>query len=493
MGDLWVITFEHWPHLLGVGAILAALASLAHVLIHKRSAQATLAWAGLIALVPLFGALFYLLFGINRIRRAGAKLRDRRQRKRPDQEDPFERDFEQAHSASLITRLAPPFGLLDGQRALVERVTGLPLLGGNAIEFLRDGDQAYPAMLEAIKGAQRSIVLSSYIFEYDEAGKPLVDALIQAHQRGVRVHVIIDSVGARYSHPTALSVLKRAGVPASAFLPILRPGRLSLFMNLRTHRKIMVVDGLIGFTGGINIRHHHVIKANPDHPTHDAHFKLTGPVVFNLQRVLVEDWFFCEGELLRGAEYFPGYLPQGTSLARAIVDGPDEDYLNLQLTLLGALQAATRHVVIITPYFAPDEALLSALEVAALRGVEVELFLPERSNLRFIDFASASLWEPLLESGVKIWLVSGSFDHAKLMVVDGQWSLFGSGNWDARSLQLNFEFNVEAYDITLSERLLALAQEKRDLAKLVELEDYRRRSTLVRLRDGLFKLFIPYL
>lgn len=495
MGELWSLALRLWPHLLATATLLLATLALIHVLLYKRSAQATLAWAGLIALVPLLGAIFYILFGINRIRRAGAKLRDRRAQAKGDAavDDPLERDFRDAHAAYITQALPLRFATLEPQRVLLERVTAQPLLSGNAITLLRDGDEAYPSMIEAISKAQRSVLLSSYIFELDEAGRPFVEALKAAHERGVRVHVIIDGVGSAYGWPWASRALARARVPITLFLPPLSPGRLLLLMNLRTHRKIMVVDGVVGFTGGINIRHHHEVKQGPEHPTHDAHFKLQGPIVFQLQRTLVDDWFFCEREVLRGTEYFPGYEAHGQTLARGIVDGPDEHYLNLQLAFLGAIAAATRHIVIITPYFTPDEAILSALEVAALRGVTIELFLPARSNLRFVDFASSALWEPLLESGVRIWLVGGHFDHAKLMVVDELWSLFGSGNWDARSLQLNFEFNVEAYDHSLANDILALAEQKRAVATELTLEAHRKRSALIRLREGVFKLLTPYL
>ena len=489
----WAWLTQVWPPLVGGLGLLAALAAAGHAVLSKRSAQSALAWVALIALVPLLGATLYLLFGVNRIRRAGQRLRDRR-RGSLEPEDPLERDLRQTHAQQVLTHLEGRLEPLNGLRILVERVTGAALLGGNDIRLLRDGDQAYPAMLQAIDAARHTVLLSTYIFDLDEAGQRFVDALVAAHQRGVRVHVIIDSVGARYSWPTSLSALRRAGVPAQAFMPVLRPGRLSLFMNLRTHRKIMVVDGVVGFTGGINIRHGHMVAHSPAHPAHDAHFHVRGPVVFHLQRALVDDWFFCAGERLRGEGYFPArYEPAGQVAARGIPDGPDGDEMSLQWTLLGALQAARRGVTIITPYFIPEESLLSALQIAALRGVAVDLILPERSNLPFVDWASEAMWEPLLEVGVRLWRVGGAFDHAKLMVIDGRWTLFGSCNWDPRSLKLNFEFNVEAYDEALAASVMALARAKRAQARAWTLEDHRARGLAARARSGLARLAAPYL
>lgn len=478
-----------WPSLLAAVTLVAAGSAVLHVVLHKRSVHATISWVGLISLLPLLGAIFYLLFGVNRIRRkAHALRRGRTLRHGATSGDPL---IDQLEELS-----APPSELgdeaLEGLAHLGRRVTGLPLLRGNAIEMLRDGDEAYPAMLAAIDGAQRSITLSTYIFDNDETGQQFIEALIAARARGVEVRVIIDSVGARYSWPTSLTALRRAKVPVASFLPILRPGRFT-FMNLRTHRKILVVDGDVGFTGGINIRHAHRVRADDPHATHDTHFRVEGPLVHQLQRSNLEDWYFASGELFEGDAFFPALEPRGPAVARGISDGPDEDFENLQWILLGALAASRERVVIITPYFLPEDILLDALQVTAMRGVRVDIILPERSNLPYIDWASRPNWRPLLTHDCNIWLSPRPFDHSKLMVVDGRWSLFGSANWDPRSLRLNFEFNVEAYDEVLARTITTLADKKIARARQVTLEDYDRRGLLERVRDGLFRLGTPYL
>jgi len=320
-------------------------------------------------------------------------------------------------------------------------------------------------MLEAIDAAERSITMTTYIFDVDSWGDRFIDALARAKDRGVAVHVLIDFIGTRCSRPTSLSKLRGRGVDAQAFLP-LRLRRFAFF-NLRLHRKIMVIDGVHGFTGGINIREHHVIASDTKHPTHDVHFAIDGPVVWQLQRSNIEDWYFTTGTLLEGDAYFADTSSDGDVHARGIIDGPDEDFESLRLVMQSALRAARERVVIITPYFLPTEALVSALEVCAMSGVVVDIILPEASNLRFVDWASRPLWRTLLERGCRIWLVprSEAFDHAKLMTVDATWSLIGSTNWDPRSLKLNFEFNVECYDRDLAAAIDAIAAQKLEEAK----------------------------
>lgn len=491
--DAWRALTSHQalPVFVGALTLLAGTAALLHVLLHKRDTRAVIAWVGLVALVPLLGAIIYLVLGINRIKRKAFRLRRTASEAYSSH---VEDDAWQARMAAHATRALPERArAFEGVEALVERVTGLPLLLGNRLELLRDGDEAYPQMLDAIAAAEDTIMMSTYIFDRDAAGQRFIDALGQAAARGVEVRVIIDSVGAKYSIPSSVWALRRAGVDVRTFLPILLPWKFS-FSNLRTHRKILVVDGALGFTGGINIRHGHVLGEQPKHPTRDTHFRVEGPVVYHLQQTLAEDWAFVSGELLDRERLFPPLPahPHG-ALARGVPDGPDEDLASLQWVLLGALGAARERVVIITPYFLPDESLIDALQVTAMRGVTVDIILPERSNLPFVDWASAPLWGPLMEQGCRVWLAPAPFDHSKLMVIDGLWSLIGSANWDPRSLRLNFEFNVECYDEALARAILALADAKLTSAQRVDAADHARRSIAYRIRDGIFRLATPYL
>lgn len=256
----------------------------------------------------------------------------------------------------------------------------------------------------------------------------------------------------------------------------------------------MVVDGRVGFTGGMNVREGCLLKLGPQHPVRDLHFRVEGPVVAHLQEVLAEDWAFTTGEVLQGERWFPRLVPAGECLARGILDGPDENFERLRTTLLGAITAASSSVIVVTPYFLPDAVLVNTLNVAAMRGVEVDILLPAENNLRVVQWAStAQLWQ-VLERGCRVWLTPPPFDHTKLMVVDGAWVLLGSSNWDPRSLRLNFEFDVECYDRRLAGLLQQwLRDERLRHARPVTLAEVDGRSLLVRLRDGVARLLSPYL
>ena len=351
--------------------------------------------------------------------------------------------------------VSPP---LAGLAHLVGRATGQSLTGGNRIEPLVDGEQAYPAMLAAIESARYSVALASYIFDSQGIGAQFVDALRRAHERGVQVRVLIDDVYARWTPRSAYRALQRAGVPAATFNPTLIPARLHA-AHLRNHRKLLVIDGETGFTGGMNIFSPYWRPDAPGQACHDLHFRLRGPVVAHLMRCFTDDWCDTTGERL--SKGYWGEPPvtadeQGTSWARGIEAGPDEALDRMRWTFMGALSAAKHSVRIWTPYFVPDQPMIAALSTAALRGVRIDVLTPANGDHPTVQWAARAHYWQVLEHGVRIFERPGPFDHSKLMLVDGAWCCLGSANWDARSLRLNFEFNVEVYDTALSTRLSSL-------------------------------------
>ena len=467
-------------------ALLLAIFASAHVVLFKRDSRAAIAWVGFVWLVPVAGALSYFVFGVNRLRRTAAELRAglERYHARPAAAE--------CSPEELQLHLPGHTGHLTMLARVVGGVVGRPLVPGNRVEPLINGDAAYPAMLEAISQARKTVSLASYIFDRDDIGLAFARALGEAVRRGVEVRVLIDAMGIRYSWPNIAHILRREQVRHALFLPSLAIWHL-MTLNLRTHRKILVVDGHLGFTGGINIRAGHCLQRATKHPVQDLHFRVQGPVVTQLQEVFADDWLFTTGEPLRGEGWFPVVGPAGYVLARGVTDGPDENFEKLLWTLLGALTIARHSVQIVTPYFLPDPPLVSALILAAMRGVKVDVFLPSRNNLPFIHWASQAMWWQLLSHGCRIWLTAPPFDHSKLMVVDEAWVLLGSANWDARSLRLNFEHNLECYNAALAKSLSAHIEEKRSKARLVSLQDVDNRSVPIRLRDGVARLLTPYL
>lgn len=256
----------------------------------------------------------------------------------------------------------------------------------------------------------------------------------------------------------------------------------------------MVVDGRVGFTGGMNIREDFVLSSGSKHPGMDLHFRLEGPVVAHLRDTFAEDWEFTTGESLEGAEWNPRIASVGSSLARGVADGPDADLDVLNFTLLGAIACATRSIRIVTPYFLPDTPLVYALNTAALSGLDVDIVLPEKGNLKLVTWAMWGQIAQVLGHGCRVWLSPEiPFDHTKLMVVDDYWVLFGSTNWDPRSLRLNFEFDVECYDRSLAARMRELVEERIDRARSLTMQEVTSRNLPLRLRDGAARLLTPYL
>ena len=448
-----------------------------HAILYKRDVRASIGWAGFVFIAPFVGALFYLVFGVNRIRRSAASLRS------------------DARGVIFEPRTLPPpeaGSIPEHFRGLVllgDRVCNNTLVPGNRVEIL-EGSRAFSAMLAAIGSACRSISLSTYIFEYDDLGKRFVEALAAATARGVAVRVLLDAVGTHTCRRAIRAALDRADVRAAFFLPPTVPGGI-LSINLRNHRKLTVVDDEVAFTGGMNISDDYQAGPATRRPIVDVHFELQGPVVADLERSFAEDWLFATGERLETAPAAPEHAV-GVH-ARVVADGPDETFERGRWLLLGAIATARRSIRIVTPYFLPDLPLISALSTAALRGVRVEIIIPEVLDHAIVKWASNALLWQMLERGCRVWFTPPPFDHSKLFTVDETWSFFGSSNWDARSFRLNFELNVEAISTDLAGELDAIIERRRRSGREITLKEVDSRPLPVRIRDGLARLLTPYL
>ncbi len=455
---------------------LLAISITAHVLLTKRDIGSSIGWIGIGWLAPIFGGVLYLMFGVNRVTRRAQRLRlphptTRRRRRRPLSEESTDEH------------------LLPLERAAL-RLTRRPAEQNSGIELLSQGDEAYPRMLAAIADARHSVALSSYIFRADRIGSAFVDALTEAHKRGVAVRVLLDGIGSGYFHAPAFARLRRAGVPSAQFMHSPLPWRMP-FLNLRSHKKILCVDGRLGFTGGLNIGDENVLALDPSVKVRDTHFAVSGPIVAQLVDAFAEDWLFATGETLDGEAWFPPLPPAGDVSVRVVTSGPDEDLEKIEFLALQALACANRSVGIMTPYFLPDERMITALALAAMRGVMVDIIVPERSNHWIMDWAMRAQIGPLLDAGCRIWRNPPPFEHSKLMTIDGAWALVGSANWDIRSFRLNFELNLAASSAALAERLDALMAMKR--CERITTEDLEQRRLLIRLRDAGARLLLPYL
>ncbi|MGI9295006.1 MAG: cardiolipin synthase [Pseudomonadales bacterium] len=460
-----------------LGGLLSAWGA-GHALLNKRDPRSAVAWIAVCFVLPFLGVLLYYVFGKNRILTRARRLRSEKK----------------SHAQEFLTEQDHPVSILDDYINLAElswAASRNNLLGGNSVAALLNGDNAYPAMLHAIANAKSYIYLTTYIFDTREIGKQFMAALAGALGRGVVVKVLIDGVGEKYGFPWASLVLRRLGVDTALYLPptLVPP---SLTINLRNHRKLLLIDSELGFTGGMNIRNNHVL-ARSKNGVIDMHFLLRGPILRQMERTFINDWLFSTGEALecRPKENF---IAHSSDMAcRVLLEGPDEDHDKLTWVLVGAISVARKSIAIMTPYFLPSRELEVALQTAALRGIQVDIVLPGKNNMPFMTWAVKHMAPGLIDAGVNICFSDGPFVHTKLFVVDDYYVQVGSSNLDARSLRLNFELVVEVYDRQLGVEMGEHIRTSRRQATPLAVAELRRRNILVRLWNAFFWLFSPYL
>jgi len=460
----FVVAFVH---------ILIAAAVTVHTLINKRDVPAAIGWIGMAWLAPVVGALLYVGFGINRVKRRARRLKGSLRSVDP-----------------LRASRAAPLDPIERLKVAITKITGQDISTGKVVAALACGDEAYPRMLAAIEEAKVSIALSTYIFRADAVGLQFIAALARAHRRGVATRILIDGFGGGFIRSSAYRHLRRQGVPVARFLHSTLPWKMP-FLDLRLHKKSLIVDSVSAFVGGLNIGAENLLDSHPKAPVRDLHFLVEGAVVRQIAQQFEDDWSFTTGEAQIEAKPTPDAASGEKFAARAIAAGPDQEVDQLVLVLLSAINSAQQAIQIATPYFVPEEQLVTALQLAALRGVDVQLVLPAANNRRLVAWAVRTHVRPMLQSGCRLWRAPPPFDHSKLMTIDGKWSLIGSANWDMRSLRLNFELTLETYDPDFASRLSAIIDTRR--TRPITLAEIDGRWFVVKLRDAAARLTMPYI
>lgn len=459
--------------------LLLSFSTAIHALLRKREPRASLLWITVCLFIPLLGPILYLLLGVNRIHH----LHNRGAVKNVSQTSLL---AHQKLDESEQHNIHYPSHVL-----LVSAVTGLPLSAGNKVEMLNNGEEAYPAMLDAINRANDWIYLCMYIFEHKGIGGKFITALENANKRGIEIRVLLDGVGAYYNFGRTRSLLREKGIKVAYFLPPrLIPPQLGI--NMRNHRKMLITDGIEGFIGGMNIRQSHLLNSSDTkHPTRDTMFCLQGPILKQICNVFEDDWLYAFGENLPVRTF--NILPIGMSWCRTIADGPGLQLDALINILIGAIGSAHTSIEIKTPYFLPPRELISALQSAALRGVEVSLLLPVHNNLPYVHWAMRHMLWQLLKYDIKVFYQPPPFDHSKILVIDQRYCQVGSANLDTRSLRLNFELTVEIYDEVLGNQLSEQIKQDKKNADRLSQEQLDKRTFPVKMWDALCWLFTPYL
>lgn len=479
----------YWPHIvLGFSLVIGAIAAI-HATMTKEEVRSALGWVGVIMLSPIIGALVYAIAGVNRIRRTSLS-----------QQRAGMSDIELYHLSSYDAAPEEVRAVSGDNFVAMKRlgdvVSRCNLTTGNSIEVLQSGDIAYAAMLAAIRSAQRSVLLETYIFDNDQIGRQFADALGEAVVRGVEVRVLVDAVGARYSTPSIIGLLRSKTVRAEVFNGKLIMGLRLPYANLRTHRKILIVDGATAFTGGMNIRAGFTTEFAKEKAAQDTHFCIKGPVVTDLFHTASEDWRFTTDEHLSSPAWSmtpPAQGPAEGLMVRAVPSGPDKSIETNHKIMMGAFSVAQRHIRIMSPYLLPDREWVSALITAARRGVVVDIVVPAVNNLVLVDMAMTAQFDQLLKDGCRIWRAKGAFNHSKLMSVDDVWAYVGSSNLDPRSLRLNFEIDLEIYDAKTGKEIARRIDQHVATGTRVNLADLKARPFSRRLMERIVWLGSPYL
>lgn len=500
-GSAWFEFFRGMPWLSWGAAVhlLLFLAVLLHVLRHRRRADSTLLWLFLTWLLPVAGAVLYAMFGVDRV----PKVRWRRsvQRRvrmdgarRAASEDVLPEAYWQSMGGAPATPEDEWTRALD--RPMAVTLQNFPLLGGNQITPLLTGDEAFPRMLAAIRAAQHHIHLQSFIIGNDDVGQEFLEAVAERARAGVRVRVLFDRFGSSHARFGGL-FWKYRRVPNLTLAGWTQSNlfRKQLHFNLRNHRKVLVVDGSVGFMGGVNLNDYSR-SSDGQVAIQDYHFEVRGPVVQELQYTFLRDWHVMteeDPEQLLNKAHFCRQPMAGAALARVVNSGPSSDLQVAVDMFFNAVNAAREQVFIITPYFLPSEDLLRALRLAALRGVRVYLVVPEKSNHWYTTWAARAMYEDLLEAGVRLFERRPPFMHAKAMTVDDRMAIVGSSNWDYRSLFSNYETSLAIYDPQFVMHLKLLMIEDLHESRELELTAFKNRPVIHRYLENFCNLFSPLL
>jgi len=458
------------------------------ILLERRDPSKTLAWLLILVFLPVIGFVLYLVFGRHpRKRRISNKKRLLNNRLFSsdnsfwqETQDFITHNKEAQEKKRLIS--------------LIYNNADFPPTINNEIKILTDGEEIFPNFIKAIKEAKQHIHLETYILRNDHIGQTIADLLCAKAKAGVSVRLIYDGMGSRLLGRAYLTKLRSAGVNVAAFLPVKLPF-LHRKINYRNHRKILIVDGKIGFVGGANIGDEYLGKDPTIGYWRDTHVRLKGNAVYSLQKIFLQDWQFVTRQSLdlNIPELFPVEKVQGDHLVQITASGPDSQWEAIMQVYYYTIATAEKSVYITSPYFIPNESILTALKTAALSGVDVKLLLPAVPDHRIVYWAAMSYLEELLEAGVEVYFYHNGFIHAKVLTVDEIVSSIGSANMDQRSFSLNFEVNANIYD---KETALRLNQEFiNDLkhSRRLTLEEFRKRPLRHHFIESVARLFSPLL
>ena len=471
-----------WVNIIFILYQIIAIMAVIHVVMDNRQPAKTMAWALVIWFIPVVGIVLYLFFGINTRKERHVSERSMNQLTKRSM-----LEFAEQHDLRLPEKHKPLIDLFVNQNL------ALPFKD-NHVEIYTKGYTFFPALLAAIGEAKQSIHIDMYIFADDALGTLVSDALIDKAHQGVEIRVVYDDVGCWNVKHSFFEHMREEGIQVVSFLPVRFPSFTSK-VNYRNHRKIVVIDGNVGFIGGMNIALRYV-KGTGQIPWRDTMMKVTGGAVYALQRAFLVDWYFVDRTLLSDRKYYPSALRSEQSsnncLAQVVTSGPVTPYPEIMQGFVRIILGARRYLYLETPYFLPNDPVLFALKTAALAGVDVRVLCPKYSDARFVEWASRSYLREVVEAGVQVSLYKPGFLHSKLMVCDDAISTCGSTNLDFRSFENNFEANIFFYDegVALRMKKVYLDDEKQSVL-LTDVPGRMNNRFFVRLWESVTRMLSP--
>lgn len=468
--------------------VLFALVTIGVIIHDKRDPVKALAWITVIALIPFIGIILYIVFGRNHRKE---KLFNRKEIKDLEQyEITAQEQLKTLNDHNVMLRPSI-IGNRDIITLLLNNNKAL-LTVNNRVKILKDGKQTFAEIIESLKCATSSIHMEYYIFENDKIGNRIARIMMDKARAGVEVRLIYDDVGSWGLSPKFIRKLKKAGVEVGCFMPVVFPW-LTSKVNYRNHRKIIVVDGRVAFTGGINIAERYLRRGRLG-IWRDTHLRIEGEAVAMLQRIFVTDWFFVsKRKLLDRNKYYPDTNITEHTTMQIASSGPDSDWASIMQAFFAAITRAQKHIYISSPYFLPNQAILTALKVAALSGIDVRVLIPSRSDTKIVYWATRSYIGELIEAGINVYLYNQGFNHSKLIMIDSEFSSVGSANMDIRSFEDNFEVSAIIYDRHIAQQLEEHFMRDLEKSTLVEMDWWEKRPTLHSIYESLARLLSPLL
>ncbi len=487
----WAEIYKHLElaYVIGINYVLVALLAI-QILLDNRNPQKTYAYILVLFIAPIIGIIVYLTFGQNYRRN---KMFNR---KRVTDKSSFQKIAALKNVEGRIDPNEMPSAAYSHKKViqLLKNTSNSILTGSNELEIHSNGEQAFPAMLEALKNAQNHIHLEYYIFNDDALGKEFINILVEKAKAGLEVRFIYDSVGSLGLSNEAIRKMVKAGVRVRPFLPI----RFPLFgsrINYRNHRKILVIDGKIGFTGGINIDRKYDNRQKNELFWRDTNIMIKGMGVWTLQSIFMFDWIFCSNEDIEfERNYFPGFEKTEKVVPIQIAaSGPDSDWSSIMQAFFAGINQARETIRITTPYFVPNESIRTSIKTATMGGINVELMVPYDSDSKIVRMAMRSFFKGLLKAGVKIYQYKKGFVHAKTITIDESMCSVGTANMDMRSFDLNFEVNAFCYDTGITKDLINRFEEDKKDCEILTLNEVRKWNLLQRFGYSTARLFAPLL